>query len=208
MFGFGGNNNSKKNNNAMNVNSGLKVLKNQGILKRGQEICENTLNELSLDDRATIINMVAEAPAAIDYLKTQVATAMSKYDLTKVEDVTKMVNKYNEMVKKSGKNVKSYVKMLDDKDKREQVDKITKAAAAYLKCLIEQVPDEYKRMMLSIFQLGMTSVGIVTKEPKIREFSEYVVRSIKNSGKGLLKSAKVSSARRPRKNNSAKNNNA
>lgn len=208
MFGFGGNNNSKKNNNTMNVNSGLKVLKNHGILETGQKICENTLNELSLDDRATIINMVAEAPAAIDYLKTQVATAMTKYDLTKVEDITKMVNKYNEMVKKSGKTIKSYVRMFDSEEKREQVDKITKAAAAYLKCLMEHVPEEYKRMMLAIFQLGMTSVGILTKEPKIKDFSEHVVRSIKNSGKGLLKSAKVSSARRPRKNNNAKNNNA
>lgn len=191
---------TKKNNTATNVNSTIKLFKKQGIMKKGQEMCGYALQEIPSEDRAVIYNLVEAMPGVVDYIKSKASVMISKYDLSKVEDVTKMLNKLTEIIKKSGHQIKSFIRIFEKKH-IDKVDKVIQAATAYIKCLISHIPQEYKAMMTSGMELVMAMVSIIAKEPKLVEFSSFVISSAKHSSKDLVKGIRV-------KNNSRKNNNA
>lgn len=208
MFSFSSSN--KKNgasNAASNVTATIKSFKKQGLMKKGQEMCSYALQEIPSEDRTTIFNLVNAVPGIIDYLKAEASAMISKYDLSKVEDVTKMLKKVTEMVKKSGHQIKSIVRIFEKKHV-DKIDKVIKAATAYLKCLISHIPVEYKAMLVASMELVMAMVHVIAKEPKLIEFSSYAISSVKHSSKDLVKGIKVKNTNanaKTKKNNAKKN---
>ena len=152
---------------------------------------------------------IAKAPAMIDFLKDVALEFSKEYDLTRTEDVTRMLVKLTEIVKKGGRHIRTAVREVESKLGRdgsiEVIDRVIHAAAEYMKCLMEYVPLEFQAVMLAAFDLILTSVSVVTKEPRLVEFAEHAMNRLrlygKKAKKGVNNAKKNNAALKEAKNN-------
>lgn len=152
----------------------LKLLMMGGAIKpyleKCTDICKESYADLSTADQKYIDELLVRAPEAFEFAKKYAPFILSHVKDIKGDQVLGLLQLATKYLKR--KSTKAMVHKLIAqygdivKDKRRM-----KAIGAYIKCVVSNIDDEYKVILIASFDMLMALVSVVT-DKEIADFAK------------------------------------